>query len=303
MASNPASLADARLQTAGGIRYKLVKQSLSITHDQATAQEIYLIRVQDIDDFCLESFPLPTFVGLLFFPGWPRKLPGNPYLLTKQVDIEGLTDELPTDMWRVDTGAPAGTYQDIVKATITYEAKPSEDNFNPQDPVTWLKHSVTTGGEFLCLSPKNTKWESSGDMKDFHTPITKILPTIEHSLDWSYVLYPPWTTIRNYLGTVNDAVIPLFNNAPEETVLFTSLTGDQSYTLQGAMPWNLSYKFSERHITEGSDDQIGWNHVYNPSTGKFEKLLRQNPDDSEDDGRPLYESNNFLNLFQAELPA
>jgi hypothetical protein len=146
------------------------------------------------------------------------------------------------------------------------------------------------------IPPKNTK-VGGEDNKDFGAPITKIIPTLEHSLDWEYVIDPPWTDIRLQLGTVNDAAIPLFNNAPIETVLFMSLSGEQNWTTAGAKPWSLSYKFSERNIfQEEGDNPATWNHVYNPSTNKFERIKRKDPAGEEVD---MYAKSDFKDLFKS----
>jgi hypothetical protein len=208
-------------------------------------------------------------------------------------------------MWQNDTGAASGSYGELLQVTIQYETGNAEQDYNPADPETFLRHSVTAGGEFLVLPPKNTTFvaeDSDGNEtgqaanKDFQVPSVKMLPTMEHTLDWSYVVSPPWSTIRDQLGTVNDSAITLFNSAPAETVMFMSLQGEQQFTTGGVRPWSLSYKFSEKNITEGSRN-YGWNHVYNPSKPGFERLKRRDPNTGT--LSPLYEESDFLKLFQS----
>jgi hypothetical protein len=295
MAINPAKMSQARLQTRGGIPYKLVKQSLDLTIDSSSMSEVYLIRATDIAAFIAESFPPPTLVGATIIPGFPRQCPGNIWLRTENLSIESVIDALPTDMWNADPSAPAGTYVDMVNVKIDYAtAKPPEEH-DPGDPETYLKHSVSAGGEFLMLPPKNLEGDTTGPIKDFHLPMMKVIPTIEHSLDWSYVLNPPWQSIRSQLGTVNSGTFAYFNNAPPESVLFMSLTGEQQVLTDGARPWSLSYKFSEKYFVDNGTI-CTWNHLYNPAKGGFERIRRKDPvSGSLSD---MYSQSNFISLFQ-----
>ena len=305
MVTNPAKMASARLSTASGIPYKLLKQGMNVTMASSTFTETYLMRVVDVAAFIVESFPPPTMIGNIYVPGWPRACPGNRWLTTSAVSFAGLHSDLPTDIWQIDPGAPAGTYLDMLQVEVSYETAKPQEEYDPKDPETFLKHSVSAGGEFLVLPPKHMVGEDSGAIKDFQIPLTKVVPTIEHSLDWSYVLYPPWTAIRDQLGTVNDYAIPLFNNAPPETVLFMSLTGEQQITTAGAKPWSLSYKFSQKQVMQtftvaGKDVEVscGWNHLYNPSVAGFERVLRKHPVSGK--LYAMYEKSDFLDLFTTE---
>ena len=258
------------------------------------------MRTSDIVNFIAESFPSPTWANGFWFPGRKRTMPGNGYLISRRLRFESIDTGLPSDFWSYDSGAPAATYESLCRCTIEYETGQAQDEINPEDPTTFLEHSITAGGEFLIIPPTNINWGENGEEqnKGHQAPVTKILPTIEHTLNWRYVRNPPWSTIRNQLGTLNDAVLAIFNDAPAETVMFMSVQAEQKYTTGGIKPWSMSYKFSERNVTDDGEQDIGWNHAYNPTKPGFQRLKRKKTADNS--LADLYDQSDFSELFKGE---
>lgn len=299
--TNPATdFSGTRLSTpVYGIPYKLEKQTLDVEENSSSASETIIMRTSDIVEMIAESFPPPTWTNGYWFPGRKRHMPGNGYLLSRRLRFESIDTGLPSDFWQYDSGAPSGTYESLCRCTIEYATGQDQDEVDPADPTTFLEHTVTAGGEFLIIPPSNTNWGENGETenKSHQVPITKILPTLEHTLRWSYVRNPPWTTIRNQLGTLNNATLGIFNDAPAETVMFMSIQAEQRYTTTGVKPWSIDYKFSERNITDNDTDGIGWNYAYNPAEAKFVRLKRKLSDGTLVD---LYDSSPFQDLFKGE---
>lgn len=304
---NPASW---RRQTAGGIPYLLRNgfPTMSVDEQGAKAVEEYVIRASDIEGFTSESLPAPiVFLGSVIRP--PRRhMPGASILRTKTLSYKPLTATRPGDPTSYDSGAPTNTYDDYYIVTINYETQTqdsTDDEENPNDPTTFLEHSVTTGGQHMSVPPNKCETTDAdlatagpGNAEphvDAFGPIVKTIPTIEHALKWKSVTNPPWSTIRDLLGHVNNATLSLFFDAPHGTVMFMGVSGTQAYLWNGfstgVQPWELTFKFSERHIRENGSS-YGWNWVYVPKHGTWRKLLRAN-------GETLYEESDFLQLFQA----
>lgn len=297
-----------RRETKGGIKYKLVEGFPKVSGDEekTSGSEQYIIRARDLEDFFAEAMPPPMIV--LGVPVRPprRKMPGSDILVTKQVSFEPFTGSLPGDPFNYDEDAPEGTYDELYRVTIQYEtsfdSESSEED--PDDPETFLEHSVTVGGEALLIPPQKLK-ASSADVKDQQggtgspvkspqLPIVKQIPTIEHILKWKYCLAPNWDRIILALGKVNDKTEPLFFNANKECVMFMGVSGSRQYLWNGRTtriaPWNLDFRFTHREIEE--DGKVyGHNHVYIPETGTWKKIFRAG-------GKPLNLSTDLLRLFQ-----
>lgn len=295
-----------RRSTSGGIRYKLLEGYPKVTADEskASASERYLIRAADVNAFLQESIPAPVvYLGSVYWPE-RRRMPGASILVTRSLSFEPHTGALPMDPFDADSGAPTGTYDSLCAVTIQYETmqNESEQEQDPNDPETFLEHSVTTGGEFMSWPPANTKKQDAeaGQTggaavanKDPISPVVKTIPTIEHTLKWKNCLSPNWERIISYLGHVSSEDMPLLFDAIEETVLFMGVSGSQSYLWDGAtsgvQPWTLDFRFSHKQIDENGAI-YGWNHVYSPSDGGWRKLYRA-------DGQPLFLSADLVKLF------
>jgi len=301
-----------RLQTDGGIKYKLTDgyPTLNVSEDNARGKEQYVLRSQDVEAFIKESIPAPVVVlGSVIRPR-RRHMPGASILITRSIDVAPHNSGMPADPQNADPNAPSGSYAEFCTATISYETKELEsgeenDDEDPNDPETFLTHSVTAGGEHMSWPANRTATRDSDlendytevqDNQDVQGPIVKTIPTIEHGLDWKAVLSPNWSKIIQLLGHVNDVTLPLFFNAKKETVMFMGVSGQREYLWNGfsigVQPWSLNFKFSHREIREGGLS-YGWNHIYSPKNGTWRELRRAN-------GRPIYEASNLLELFTIE---
>jgi hypothetical protein len=309
--------------TAGGIRYRLLEgyPRLSYTEESLTAEEQYLIRASDLEAFFLESIPPP--VVLFNTVIWParRRLPGSSVMVTKEVSGEPFTSAKPGDPFSVDTGAPnySDTYDPLYRISIKYEAtRESDEDRDETDPETFLDHSVSAGGQFMNLPaasmdsagedppptddpnypvedyPQGPPGTTTEAITEPQIGITKVIPTVEHTLKWSFVIKPKWDRIYGALGTVNSKSISIFHNAPTDTVLFMGVSGTQKYLWSGrnlsVAPWSLDFKFSQRSFKDG-DKQITWQHYYRPKTKKWEVPLRNGTD-------LIYRRYNHLDLFK-----
>jgi hypothetical protein len=299
-----------RLQTAGGIPYKLVEGYPKINGAEggASAAEQYIIRASDTNAFFTESLPAPVvYLGSIYKP-LRRAMPGAPVLLTKTISFEPMNGTLPADPFGNDSGAPSKTYDPFVRVTIQYETvqNESDQEQDPNDPDTFLEHSITAAGEFMSWPSNKTRkadaeageyvpgggWTPN---KDPLGPIIKTIPTIEHNLRWKYCLSPNWERIIEFLGHVNDRTIEKFFDAPAECVLYMGVSGSQTYLWDGAstgvQPWSLDFRFSHKQITE-SGKTYGWNHVYSPNDGAWRKVQRA-------DGNLLFFDADLMTLFTA----
>jgi len=112
-----------RLQTSGGVKYKLVHgfPNGTFEDEDASIQEKYIIRSTDLLKFVSESFPstFSTPLGdIQVFPN--RPMPGLGSLSTKNISFESLDSGRPVDPFGSDPTASEKTYSQFLYVTITY---------------------------------------------------------------------------------------------------------------------------------------------------------------------------------------
>ncbi len=307
-----------RLSSPGGIKHKVVDGlKLKGDDEKLSATLSLFIRATDFEDFLEEMFPQPSLIGTGIQIVSRLHLLGAPYLRLKSFDTDIVEAGLPQDPMGADPSAPLGTYAPTMRVNLTFETM-NESEENPpdeNDPITFLEHSLNAGAEYLQIPPKRLE-VSEKDVeeyvpggappndaepnKDQNLHAYKVIPTIEHSLKWKYVLRPAWTTIFQTLGKVNSSQLAIFNNAKRETVLFTGLSGQRTYRFfrrrltaeqQRERSWSLDFKFAQRNIYEGNKI-YGWNHVYSPAKTKWVRIIRET-------GVELYETADLLDLFKS----
>lgn len=321
--ANPATdYSQWRRTTAGGIKFHLLDgPKIVMNYDGTSVTEVYLLRAQDAAAFAAESMPAPYVFGFYIIQPPYRAMPGNSYIVTKQLDFEGF--EVPYwDPLSADTGAHADDYAKFCKVTITYETGKAADTRNEQDPTTFLEHSMQVEDQFFEIDGVKLYYSEDGDVLPSlagagkPVPMTKLpgahkrFPLITHNLRWPFVLSPDWDKIFQLMGTVNRTSKPLFKNAAAETVLFAGVSGNQKWVWRSssaqAQPWSLDFRFAQRAMKIGTTD-ITWNHYFLPAaesggaaTGKWVKPFYWSG------GAPLvgtkkyfYETSDLYDVFKA----
>lgn len=293
-----------RLRTPGGIPFKVLDREGVFGAEDSNATETYIIQAGRLLDFIMEGFPLPIiFNGNVLYPRG-TSMGGMAPLTVKQIAWSGLVDGLPSDPFGTDTNAPNGTYQDYIKVKVSYGTAPENDTASdPNEPWTFLEISSTASGEFLASpirgsGPSGAFWHSDDP---FETPkeVTEIdvakhvdQSLVEWSLRWARIPYGWFNStlnarLRAAMGKVNDSVMPIFGDAPAETILFIGYSMSNQYTWRsgyaGASPIALDLKFLEKNFLSEELDlifnpitiQVTHNYVYRPGWG-WRKLVVNN---------------------------
>jgi hypothetical protein len=299
-----------RLRTAGGLEYALMGgyPHGSVAKDgTATATEVYRINASDLDAFIEEILAPPVQDGDTLQFAAPRGLPGASYFLPQNLAWKPFNDERPIDPFGADAEAQEGTYEDEIELTIEYQTELLSGEHGAQtqtdDPDTFLEKSINITFEHLALtSNKDVKTEKgSGSQEIIKTPIPpfiKLIPMAEVTLTWPRSPNPDFTSIFELLGTVNLLTVEWLFNAPLETALFLGVAGKQSYVWHGRgfiyKPWHLDFKFALKNVVEAGVNH-GWNHIYNPDTHKFERVIRIHDDG---DTSYLYQRADWTDMFK-----
>ena len=313
MAFNPDS-STWRWATPGGIPYRWKEGSTgSVALEDAALTGIYIIDSANLLAFIREVFPAPiVYLGILVRPS-TISFPGFPALRAKTVSWKSLVDGMPIDPFGNDPTAPADTYCQFLEVTIGFGTGPVNDQTesDPGDPYTFLEISSNTSVDILTTNVRgNLEWVEdvvdpiTGFVTQNVEPVTEVdvnSPLIEVNTEWSVswsqipfdwyelVLHPK---LRGLKGNVNNAIMPVFHDAPIESILFAGYSARNNHTWRegyaGASPVTVDFVFVEKNFEDSADVRVTHNHTYRPGVG-YRKL--------ELDGNPLYKLGDLNSIF------
>ncbi len=227
----------------------------------------------------------------------PSSFPGVPAALVTDVTIEPFPADNP-QADHVMTLASSTNGYDRALLNVTYGIAFDLDNRSRADlPVvpagTYLNYRGEIGLESVATPGRNWKWATdSASVGDDVRPAI-VTPTEDFTLTWYRVPRPPWDSIRNLRGRVNDA--EFLNFAPGTVLLRGSETKRDFQVLDAGM-WRLAYRFKVRTVpsTATAGVQRGWNHHYRRNASASEHWLEIA---DQDNNRP-YAAGSFEELFQ-----
>jgi len=312
-----------RLENSAGLKYRILKAGEGeVGYEDARITEEYLIRASDLYDWCVFGFPEPVvFGGSLRYPQQPV-IPGLGTLVPNRLRFVSFDDSLPCDPFGHDPEAPEGTYCPYMKMVVSYGPTPENDEEqDPHNPFTFLTVSSSATGVFL-KSPLSGKamWELPDDAEPYECnendvgdmictgesdevteksiPNTKIETSVEWSVSWPRIPFDFWDgtlmgRLRGKLGKVNDSSMPLFHDAPVDTILFMSFTASTEFTWRrgrsGKNPIRLEMKFVEKNFTSPAGVEVTHQHIWRPDYG-YRKLLV--------DGNYMYSQTNLTEIWE-----
>lgn len=266
----------ARVPVGGYPRFNFTPRSGSITWK-------WRINWSDVSAFLYEIFPASTNTSIYQSEAEPL----SQKLFASSVEIEPLGG----DAARFSTGingdyTHSNLYQNGAVATVTYSTPESNlsdsgnnPNSNGNDPVPFLSHSWSCGGEYINFDDQaKLRWGTFevplygvDQLSSYPTPSNDAargveagfaIPTIEHQIRWSKVKNPPFEVIRECVGCVNSDPIWLRttgNKRPilPECLMFVGAELSQDVFADGSKGWEMTYRFSERIIKAEQLSRIG----------------------------------------------
>ena len=210
----------------------------------------------DRDAFAFGLMPIATSVG----SSYGAKLIANPFFRVVGFAWEGMgglqasdTEGLNTyrlASWTIQAHVPLGQNVDLTQP------------YTPPDPVPWLIHRWSVGGQYLTLPNRSLQWASDLAVPSGPGRGGVFVPSIEHSITWPRLLQPPRAAIRSCVGTINSVAMQFSTGLINVgQLMFLGAESEQENLSNGTLATNLVYKFSERPLVVGSTP-ITWNHFY-----------------------------------------
>lgn len=227
--------------------------------------------------------------------------PGRPSVIPVRVRVEPFTDDIteqdPVEF--TDVSEQLNTYNSFALFTVEYEhvthSWPGIEEFT-LEKWTYLTHRRSGGAE--AVVHRATSFRELGEdanLTDANQVFMQRIPIVEHHYAWHYVVDPPFATIEDNIGKVNDAV---WHGFAKDTILFDTYSMDIEFVIldDGSRPitlWRLNYVFRERRVHLPAGGVGGWQHVFlnEPNNVGWAEVTQPN-------GDPLYERTGALdNLF------
>ncbi len=290
-----------RLRTTGSrqVPYRIIGTDGSFEAESASAQMTILIPANRLLDFATEMFP-PVYMsgGFPYYPARGR-IGGTP-LQAIRINWKGHIDGKPVDPLRIDRNPPENTYQEVCEVTVQFQTlDANKDEPDPNNPETFLDISCAGAGEFIHTTAPDGEWVG-GENGDgvpnelMSTSVSIMVPESEWNVSWARVPVQYWTStlknkLRAALGKVNSGSMPIFFDAPTETVLFLGYTMSREYTWREQQPpFKLNLKFLEKHISDNGS-VYGHNHFWKADEGWTRLLIND---------KPVYADDDLMDLFR-----
>lgn len=227
-------------------------------------------------------------------------------LRVASIHMEPINSDRPGDPWRYDylwndenaletSREWNETYESYYMVTVDYDSNANE-----------FEYEANSSGRFLSLSPTKTRtsdldvygegdWtlKKSQVTDQDRAPVKKLRTSTEHVLRFQSVINPNLREMTAALGKINSEPIPLFNNAPKNTVLFVGFSADRLRNLDRATTLLLEWpRYSmelhfQQMMTEEDDNIYGHNFVYYPKIGRWVYVTRGT------ENNPIYQRYDF----------
>lgn len=262
-------------------------------------RRVVLVNWSDVDAYCQELIP-PTS-GIVQQPAASFSATDTNLRVASYTwaPYWGESDR-PTNPSDCGTAPPTYTY---AKFTIDYRYPTSpQDNSaatSRGDPVPFLEHSVTGGGQLLLLRQDSTatsrwQWEYGQDVPDTEdTPISVMLGTNQHSVFWPRVVTPNWTNLEKFRSTINSGTFKLRGYTyPAETLLYLGYDFGETVMSNGAVAYNVRLNFESKTVQLDDGSFGGHNHFWDKSVSEWIKVVK-----SDNSAQSPYKTNNFSSLF------
>ncbi len=221
--------------------------------------------------------------------------PGRPLLWVDTIEIQPFPGCLPHQ--DVEPAFYDWAQVDVNYKTVEWDAgnggpdnSPRQGDDPKADDETLISHKVEIGGEFMMIPAAGLRWfygynreaDQYGTGEGFSKHVLDdvgagvLIPLMEHEITWHKVRFPPWQSIKDTMGCVNDR---RFSACPIGTLLFAGCEANIDFSAMDTKYWTLTYKMSYKNLLKlpgnNPSEFRGWNHFFRPESGKFEFLTRR----------------------------
>ena len=255
----------------------------SFQNGRMTATRELKVAWSDIEAYMAELMPATTVVGSTV-----SQYPGAAFPYIAGLYVESFTWE---PFWgkddRITNECSIPVQYDSVRFTVNY-AVPNypvtqEQAAEQQDPVPFLEHAITSGGQLLDIAaPNDWRFQVSTALVGDDVPVAVMVGTTQHSVHWPRVVQPNWPNLDNFCGHVNEETFYLGGKEyPAETLLYINYDRRDVVMTNGTTSHDLTLHFegkrvknSAASVSEGYDEYGGHNHFWDKDAAAWAKVYR-----------------------------
>jgi hypothetical protein len=272
---------------------------LAVSEQGMTAWRSFRVAWADWPAFCGELIGSYQVVGGTFVFTEPLEFPGFPNLVVSDIQLEPFDPASPDGTGVGTLGAAPNAYSaGGARVTATYTTAFDVGNEpRPELPKvpkgTYLTFRADLGAEYMATPGRIWRWQAPPANPVVPDDVNPglLIPQGTFHLTWHRVALPPWSTMRELRGKVNDAT---FVGAPAGTVLFLGARVRRRFhfvALGGF--WEVQYTFQEntKELTSGA--KVGWNHFYKETKVAGEHWVAI----ADEDGNAPYGAGDLTQLF------
>lgn len=250
----------------------------------------FLVAWEDRDAFAIEVLGEAAVHGGNTWVNYPSK----PSVFATKLQYEPFDPDNPDQKVISELTEGLNSYSNsFAKATVTYQTVNVQDREDgPVNEIgTHLTYKMNFSMDCEPIAPSGWVWsDNSVAPSSANFELLKRMPVTEHELTWHQVINPPWGTIQEMQGKVNQYE---FLGCPAETVLFEGAEANKLFRAgfaegESAFCWKIRFLFRERSIKQ-CGSSYGWNHFFRANPFGWQKLVNS--------GSYVYDSADFLSLF------
>jgi len=256
------------------------------------ARRSFLIAWEDRDAFAVEVLGLAVEHGGDVWVNYPGKETVFAYSLRYEPFDPESVDRQEFASLAEGLNSYSGSY---AKAVVDYHTvTPRDRDDGPENELgTHLTYRMLFSAEDETVPPGGWSWQDAPavPLADDY-PLKKRVPRTEHHITWHQVIDPPWTTIHQLQGAVNQTE---FLSCPAGTLLFEGAEANKLFRAgyeegASAFCWAIRYVFRERSL-KYAGEVYGWNDFYRPEPAGWARVTNGSAS--------MYDEADFLPLFQS----
>lgn len=227
----------------------------------------------------------------------PASDPYIPAAFCREVKVEGVgvygttaTGD-PATMIAAQNGYECGARLVCTYKTLDYTENDSINmaTGSVDTEVEITSESFDVSARQLTLPNDRYKWKgTTALLTNTNTGATKTIPQMTYELARHYVLRLPIEAITTLLGKINEQDFYVNDNKfPAECLRFDSCLIRRKVSYQGLKYYEVTYKLAvqptyDKYKVDGSGIQstgyVGWNRLFRPDTGQWEKPVLASDD-------------------------
>lgn len=271
--------------------------TLEVVDGRIVAQRVFRVDWSDRLEFIAELWGQYGAVGGAFVYQPPAFFPQVPQAFVNEVRVEPFDADNPNGSAVTSLTSATNRYDAGAKVTAVYRSAEDEDHAARGDlPTvpsgTYLRYRSDLSSDYVALPGRVFRWDADDEPVADDVNPGVLVPSEEFTLSWLRVPLPPWNTMRDTVGKVNNAT---FLNYPAGTVLFVGVETRHDFQIVDTGLWRVDFHFKVRlvHGTGAGSPNLGWNHFYREQAASGEHWLEV----VDEDGNNVYQAGDLTALF------